>query len=232
MAKICFATGSIWRLINKYDIFEIISELDVDGVEYTYGKHFNDRKLKEKDFDLLNNYSFVSMHSPFKLSLDLTSKKEFDKTINLIKKDYKKMNAKHIVFHPTTKLPKKIPKMNYVIENLNQKKGDNRPRLGFEKVLKNKEWGLCLDVSHSFDWGETETERIVKKWKKRIKSVHFSNNRYHKDHLTFEKVSKLFLKSIEPIKELNVPIVIEEDMPYTKISEIKKEIKRVREIIE
>jgi endonuclease IV len=209
MVELCFATGCLWRLIGKKDIFEMLSKLNIDGVELTYGKYYGERKIFEKDFKILKKFGFVSMHSPFKLSLDLMSRKEFDSTIKNIYKDYKKSNSQHIVFHPTIVLPKNLPKMSYVTENLNPKKGKNRPKLGFEKVLKQrKDWGLCLDASHAFDWGVNETDRIVKKWKKRIKSVHFSNNRYHKDHLSFEKVSKDFLKSIEPLKELNVPIII------------------------
>jgi endonuclease IV len=224
MTKICFATGNLFRLIGKRDIMEIISNLDIYGVEYTYGKYYNERKPNEKDFEILKNYDFVSIHAPFRLSTDLVTKKEFEKTIKLIKNDYEKMNAKHIVFHPTQKIPAKLPKMNYVTENLNPKKGFYRPKNGFETILNTKsDWNLCLDVSHAYDWGVDETQRIVKKWNKRIKSVHLSNNRYHRDHLNFEKVSKKFLKSIEPIKDLNVPIIIEEDMKYTKISEIKKE---------
>jgi hypothetical protein len=232
MNKICFATGSLWRLIGKKDIIEMISELDIDGVEYTFGKYYNERIPNEKDFDILKNYKYNSVHAPFRLSLDWVSKDEFNKIIGLVANDYKKMNAKNIVSHPTQVLPKKLPKIDFVTENLNPKQGKDRPRDGFEKVLnKNSDWGLCLDASHAYDWGIEETERIVKKWKKRIKQVHFSNNRYHKDHLTFEKVSKDFLKSIDPLKDLNVPIVIEEDMYYTKVNDIKKEIKRVREIL-
>jgi endonuclease IV len=221
--------------MNKFDVIDVISKLDIDGIEYTYGKYYNERIPLKKDFDVLKNYSYVSIHSPFKLSLDLMDKKEFFSTFKKIEKDYKKMNAKNIVVHPTQNdfFPKKLnSKMNFVTENLNPKKGKNRPKLGFEKILnKNKNWGLCLDVSHAYGWGIEETERIVKKWKKRIKEVHFSNNRYHIDHLSFEKVSRDFLKSIEPLKELDVPIIIEEDMRYSKISEIKKEVERVRKII-
>jgi endonuclease IV len=233
MDKLCFATGNLWRIANKIDVMEIISQLDVSGVEYTYGKVYGERIPNEKDFDMLKNYNYNSVHAPFRLSLDLVSEEEFNETMDLIVSDYKKMGAKNIVSHPTQKLPDKLSKLDFITENLNPKGVPNlRPRLGFEKILeKRSDWGLCLDASHAYDWDPLETERIVKKWKKRIKQVHFSNNRYHKDHLTFKKVSRGFLKSIEPLSDLNVPIIIEEDMPYTKVSEIKKEIKRVREIL-
>lgn len=233
MRKLCFATGNLWRIMGKVDVVDLISELDVDGIEYTYGRFYNERIPTEKDFDILRNYNFNSVHAPFRMSLDLMNQDEFEKIISLVAIDYKKMGAKNIVVHPTIVLPNKLPNLDFITENLNpMKKPKLRPRLGFEKILnKNKDWNLCLDASHAYDWGVCETERIVKKWKHQIKQVHFSNNRYHKDHLSFEKVSRDFLKSIEPLKELNVPIVIEEDMHYTKVSDIKKEIKRVRDIL-
>ncbi len=232
MRALCFATGNLWRLIGKKDIFEIISSLDIDGVEYTYGKHYEERKPSEKDLGTLRSYKYVSIHSPFRLSLDLMPKENFNSIINLIALDYKKMNAQHIVFHPNSVLPTNLPKMSFVTENLNPKKGKNRPRDGFEKMLEEKtDWGLCLDASHAYDWGAEETERIVKKWKHRIKAVHFSNNRYHKDHSPCLKVSRAFLKSIEPLQDLSVPFVIEEDMPFSSVEEIREEINRVRNIL-
>ncbi|MFA5763835.1 MAG: hypothetical protein WC915_03400 [archaeon] len=232
MSSLCFATGNLWRFWNKIDVIDLISQLDIDGVEYTYGKFYDERIPTEKEFDILKNYKCNSVHSPFKLSIDLVSENEFNQTMNLIVSDYKKMNAKQIVVHPQNILPSKLPKLNFITENMTPKKDIVDRRFSFEKILeKNDDFGLCLDASHAYFWGAQETEMIVKKWKKRIKQVHFSNNRYNKDHLTFEKVGKDFLKSIEPLKDLNVPIVIEEDMPYTKVNDIKKEIKRVREIL-
>ena len=232
MRTLCFATGNIWRIMEKIDLLDFISNLDIDGVEYTYGRFYDERKPNQVDFDFFKKYKYVSMHAPFRLSLDKMEKESFDSILNQIESDYKKMNAKHIVFHPGIVLPKEMPKLDYITENLNPKKGKNRSRDGFEKILnKNNAWDLCLDASHAYDWGIEETERIVKKWKHRIKQVHFSNNRYHKDHKPFEKVSKGFLKSIEPLKELNVPFIIEEDMHYKKINDVKKEIKRVRDIL-
>jgi len=232
MGKLCFATGCLWKLVGKVDVMDFISNLDIDGVEYTYGRYYDERKPTAKDFDILKNYKYNSIHAPFRLSLDLMEKNEFDLVINKVVVDYKEMNSKHIVFHPGIVLPSELPKLGYVTENLNPKKGKNRPRLGFEKILtERKDWGLCLDASHAYDWGEEETGRIVKEWKHRIKAVHFSNNRYHVDHEPFVKVSKSFLRSIEPLKELDVPFVIEEGSHFTELGDVKKEIKRVRDIL-
>ncbi|MEI7960999.1 MAG: hypothetical protein WCI04_01565 [archaeon] len=232
MRRICFATGNLYRLIGKCDVMDLISRLDIDGVEYTYGKTLAERPLREKDFDILNNYSQVSFHSPFRFSRFELSKNEFKSQFHKIESDYFRVNAKGLVTHPTQVLDKIPSKINFLTENLNPKKSKPRPRLGFEKVLNaNPDYGLCLDVNHAYDWSKVETARIVKKWSNRIKQIHLSNNRFGKDHLTFEKINKSFIKSIEPILELDVPIIIEEDMHYTKITEIKAEVKRVKEIL-
>lgn len=235
MVKICFATGNLWRLMTKFDVIDIISKLDIAGVEYTYGKNLNERPIKEKEFDLLKDYSYISFHSPFLFSLYYLKENEFYDQLSLMEYNYSKLNAKAIVTHPeqTNYFPDKInSKMNFLTENMNLSKRKKRLKNGFENTIKKRpDFDLCIDINHCYSWGIDETERIVKKWKNKIKQVHFSNNRYGKGHLPFEKVSKDFLKSIEPLKDLNVPIIIEEDMPYTKIKDIKEEIKRVKKII-
>ncbi len=235
MRALCFATGNLRQLIKKQDIFQIISSLDVDGVELTLGKDFNERKLNDSQFDILKSFKFNGIHSPFLFSLKYMSEQEMIDGLNILKDYSKKIRSSHIITHPVQIFPKdfiKISSLNFLTENLNPKKGKNRPRLGFELALRdNSDLGLCLDVSHAYDWSTRETEYIVGKWKSRIKQVHFSNNRYHRDHFPFKKVGRSFLSSIEPILELDVPIVIEEDMPFSKVSEIKDELKRVRNIL-
>ncbi len=80
MSSLCFATGNLWRFWNKIDVIDLISQLDIDGVEYTYGKFYNERIPAEKDFEILKHYKYNSVHSPFKLSIDLVNENEFNKT--------------------------------------------------------------------------------------------------------------------------------------------------------
>jgi hypothetical protein len=235
MRGLCFATGNLWRLIGKKDIFQIISSLDVDGIELSLGKDFNERVLTESNQVIFKNYSLNSIHSPFRFTLKYVSENEIFDGLSILQDYSKRINSKHIVIHPTQVLPKDFfqkSSLSFLTENLNPQKGIDRPRLGYEVALnENTSMGLCLDVSHAYDYGVNETEYIVKKWKHKIKQVHFSNNRYHNDHFNFKKVGKSFLKSIEPLRELNVPIVLEEDMKFTTVKEIKDELKRVKNIL-
>jgi len=233
--QLCFATGNLRQSIGKIDLVQTLSKLDIDGIEWTFGKEFGERPITDKDADFLRTFDFVSIHSPFRFSSYYLSAVELEKGKKTLEESSKLVRSKQVVIHPSQIFPSNFfanCSFQVITENLNPKKGKVRPRLGFEKTLKaNSNWGLCLDVCHAFDWSEEETARIVSKWKHRIKQVHFSNNRYHKDHLPFEKVSRAFLKSIEPVLGLNVPFVIEEDMPYTSIKQIKEEIARVRKIL-
>jgi hypothetical protein len=235
MKIISFATGNLWRFHRELNLVNFISNLGVDGIEYTYGKSIDERPILDKDLSFFRDFDDVSMHSPFGLVKKSNSKLNLINNFNKISGDYAKICAKRIVIHPDENIPNEILKklkINFITENLAPKKNFKIPRLGFEKVLnKNENFGLCLDVSHSYFWGVEETERIIKKWKSRIKQVHFSNNFYGKSHLSFEKVSKSFLKSIEPLNELNVPFVIEEDMKTKSIPKIKSEIKRIKKIL-
>lgn len=235
MRAFCFATGNLWRLIGKKDIVSLISSLNIDGVEWSFGKNFDERLLIEKDINLLKQFDFNSVHSPFLFSKKYFSKTELTNGLKLMENYSQLLHSKNVVIHPVQVFPENFfdtSKLTFLSENLNPKKGKKRSKNGFEIVLnKFPEWGLCLDVSHAYDWSVEETERIVKKWKHRIKQIHFSNNRYHKDHLPFTKVSKDFLKSIEPLRELNVPFILEEDMPFSSLNEIKQEVKRARVIL-
>lgn len=233
MRQLCFATGNLYRLIGKKDIVDLISRLDIDGVEYTYGRNISERLITEKDVSFLRSLDYVSIHSPFSLSLKKISPLEVQKCYEIISSNAKRIGAKNVVFHPGQVLPEKFfsnKNFNFLTENMHKK--PLRNKIDFERVLNsNSNAMLCLDAMHAYTWSSEECTLIVNKWKKRIAQVHFSNCYRKNKHVSFEKVSSAFLKSIEPIFDLNVPIIIEEDMPYTKLSEIKAEVKRVKNIL-
>ena len=49
-----------------------------------------------------------------------------------------------------------------------------------------------------------------------------------KDHQFLNKADKQFLSSVDPIKKLNVPIVIEEEVKKINFNSIKKEIEYIK----
>ena len=114
-----------------------------------------------------------------------------------------------------------VPKAHHEYKNLK-----------LENVFrKYPEIGLCLDVAHSYRNSKDETEYMVKKFKKRIKQIHLSGVYRNRDHISLRFVTKDFLKSIEPIRELDVPIIIEEGFGKNNFKSIRKEIKLVRKLL-
>ena len=241
MRLLCFGTGNLTNYFGKMDVFDVIDKLNIDGVEITCGETIRSRPISEKGFEVLQQQKFVIMHAPRSFGANIHSLEQQQKMVLEIEEVYKKINAKQIVFHPNQKVFSSIikeSKMNFLVENLNAQKDSNgvlapgRTQLGFEKVLNEyPKVDLCLDVSHAFDWGPNETARIISKWKDRIKQVHFSNNCHHVDHTGFEKVEKTFLKSIEPMLKLDVPIVIEELMHTCDPNKINMEIETIKQIL-
>jgi len=241
MRLLSFATGNLYRYINDFDLVEFIDKLGVSGIEYTYGKSYGERIIKKSDENILLTKKDVSMHVPFgfmkKAEYLERDTEDFKKMIL----DYQRIGAKRLVIHPNQILPNELLLLGkkrgveYITENLSKRsvedKHQNLRRFSFEKILnEHKEFGLCLDVSHSYSWSKNETKLIVDKWQDRIKQVHFSVTRYNKGHLGVSSASKSFLESMRCLRDLNVPIVIEEDMHSINPVEIKKEINRVKKI--
>lgn len=233
MRCLCFATGNLYRLLGKQDVMDLISRLDIDGAEYTYGRFINERPIMKKDISFFRSLKYASMHSPFTLSLKKIPAEEVQRQFSTVVSDAKKIGAKNIVFHPGQVLPGKFflgKDFTFLTENLHEKPLSDKN--AFEEVLIAHQGAmLCLDAMHAYTWSKDECAEIVGKWRKRIAQVHLSNCYCKKRHLSFEKVSRAFIKSIEPLMDLNVPIIIEEDMRYTKLSEIRAEVKRVKGIM-
>ncbi|PIU78000.1 MAG: hypothetical protein COZ28_00170 [Candidatus Moranbacteria bacterium CG_4_10_14_3_um_filter_44_15] len=64
----------------------------------------------------------------------------------------------------------------------------------------------------------------MKKYRSRISQIHFSGTFRKRTHQSLRIVSKDFLKSIQPLQDLYVPIVIEGDIKIKNIAFLKKEV--------
>ena len=120
----------------------------------------------------------------------------------------------------------KKKKWNVLIENDtgNYKTGYRK----FGNFIKKHRFNMLLDVNHASDYSEKEVSNYIKNYKNKIKIIHLAGGHQRKTvwHQPFSKATKKFLKSIEPIKQLKIPIVIEDNKITTK--ELKKEIKKVK----
>ncbi len=229
------ATGNMYRWHQPKDTNQLIGycrELDIDGVELTYAgkEEFLDQPITQENIRYLSSIEYVSIHSPFKHTF-----KGNEESIDLLAKLsdlYRKVKAKNMIIHPD-----KIARYSMVdddiyvsTENLH-KKG----RYNFQEISivleKNPKIGLCLDVCHAFSISDEETGLIVERWKDRISQVHLSSVFRSRRHLPMQKASKRFLKSIEPIKDLSVPIVLEADFVEKDLDMIKEDIRYVRNLL-
>lgn len=238
MALICFATGNIWRWkSNNNKRIDLLrkSKLDIDGIELTVGYKnlLYKLKLSPENKRWLRGLKYVSIHAPFGLVHNSRNYQEFYKQMELLKKIYLSINAKALVIHPMD-LPKPEIMRKYPFKALTEnmepcKKVSHKIlRRLFTKAPK---VNMCLDVAHAYLKSKSEAKKLVSKFRNKIKQVHFSCTYKHKDHQSLRKATKSFIRSVQVVKKLNVPVIIEEDMRTKKIAYIIKEISLVRKII-
>lgn len=237
MKRICsFSLGNIWRWsksTNRNVLIDYVKKLDISGVELL----FNTKEtlysfvLSETNKQWLRNLDYVSIHAPFDFFEE--TENEVLNQIRIISKLYDDIYAKNVIVHPNDYFLRSDPlkglEVNLSVENLPRKSGV--PISDLRKILnKCPQMKFCLDVSHAYTWSKNETDELVKAFKDRISQIHFSGTYRKKDHQSLKNVSKDFLRSIQPIKKLEVPIVIEEDIEVKSLKYVKEEIEYIRNL--
>ena len=236
MARIfSFALGNIWRWTkskNRNVLIKYAKILDIDGVELTFAKkeELYSFKLSKDNKSWLKGLDYVSIHAPFKLIREAKNEEEIIKQLDIISKLYDEIEAKNVIIHPLDLPEAEILKdydFSILTENLPKRKNITISNL--RKIFnKYPQIGLCLDVSHAYLWSKHETSKLVKAFKNKIMEIHLSGTYRRKDHQSLRKVSKDFLFSIQLIKKLNVPIVIEEDIEKRSLKFVKEEIEYIK----
>lgn len=230
-----FALGNIWRWEKSKDkdkLIKYIRNLDISGVEITFDskEKMYATRLSPRNIAWLKTLEYVTIHAPFELVKESKNHKELVNQLDVIDQFYKKVGAKNVIIHPDN-LPSPSVlqkyKFNISTENLSIRSKYKSSKL--ENIFrKYKNIKLCLDVSHAYSWSIKETDYLVRKYRSKISQIHFSGTYKKRTHQSFRVVSKNFLKSIEPVKNLNVPIVIEGDIREKNIKFLKKEIEYIK----
>jgi len=233
---VAFALGTIWRWEknhNRAGLLDYVMKLDVDGVELTLAtkEEVFTFKPNKKQLTWLRGLKYVSIHAPFgimRLSADETEVLHlFDK----IQEIYDLVKAKTVVIHPND-LPEpgvlRKYKMHISIENLKPKR--KFPVDKMVKIIKKYNSSLCLDVTHAYYWSRKETGRYVKRFKGNISEIHLSGNYKKKDHLSLRGVTRTFMESIEPLRLIDAPIIIEEGFDDKSLKFAKEEVALVRRL--
>ena len=78
MKLLSFATGNLWRFQNDLDLIKYISNFDVEGIEYTYGRYLDERPIKDSDLKYFERFEDISLHAPFWLVKESTSIKNLN----------------------------------------------------------------------------------------------------------------------------------------------------------
>jgi len=222
------------KLKNRAELLKYAKEFDIVGVELTMAtkEELFRFKLTKSQANWLRSLDYVSIHAPFRLLRRAENHAELLKQLDCIQEVYKKVNAKAVIIHPPDLPGREVLDsydMHFITENLPKDKHITIRKL--EKIFREyPKLGLCLDVAHAYLWSKDETGKLVKKFRKRIKQIHFSGTYKKNDHVPLQSVSSIFLKSIEPVKKLDVPVVIEEDIKIKDLGFVKKEIAYIKSL--
>ncbi len=182
---------------------------------------------------MVKETEYVTIHSPFHLKRDAKNEDEVIKQLDAISKFYDDINAQNVIIHPKD-LPSQaiLDRYNFLVSTENIRPKSKFTAKHLKKVLdKYPNIKLCLDVSHAFVWSRHETEELVNNFKDKISQIHFSSTYRTRDHQSLKKTTDNFLLSIEPIKKLSCPIVIEEDFRVRSLKIVKEEIKYIKEYL-
>ncbi|MDD3627169.1 MAG: hypothetical protein PHV06_07605 [bacterium] len=240
MRIITFALGNIWqwtKLLNRDPLIQYARNLEhIDGIEITFASknELMAFELSRENRKWLSKQKYVSIHAPFNMLRASQNEKEYRDQLKSIEKIYKETNSKNVVIHPT-ELPQntailKDYKMDISVENMPPVKCFNVVNLG-DVLKKNPGFGLCIDVAHAYLWSRDMTKRLVKKFGDRVTQIHLSGTYKRRDHQSLQVVTSNFLKSLEPIYPLSIPIVIEETFKTKNIKDVQHEVTYIKHSI-
>jgi len=209
---------------NKADLIKYVQQLNIGGIEIAFCcKELETTKFTEEQINWIKSLDYVSIHYPTKSkqenSLELLGK---------IKYFYDLLNAKAVVLHPDVlPEPEVLEKLDmaFCVENLRRGFSINQLKKIFKKYPK---LGFCLDVAHAMCWSEKETSRLIEAFKDKLVQVHFSASNLETDHISASDASDSFFRSIQPVKGIDVPIIIETFFEKKDINAAKKEIEFVK----
>lgn len=232
-----FALGYLTEDINSSKIklfLDYLRKLGFQGVEITFGpkERLYSFKLNKDLKYKLRQFQYITIHAPFELVKDSKNEEEVIKQLDIIAELYSNIKAKRIIIHPDNlPKPKTLERYNFKVSTENLKKKRNISTSKLKKIFKEyPKIGLCLDVAHAYSWSKYEVENLVNNFGSRINQIHFSASYRNKHHQSLRKASKEFLSSIEQIKRLKVPIVIEESIKKIDLNQIKREIDFIKNI--
>lgn len=232
---ISFSLGNIWRWSTSPDrsnLIRYLKTLDISGVEIIFPteQELTAFRLSGIDAQWLRDLPYTTIHAPFNLFLSHASKEMILRQLNVISALCKRIHAKSVVFHPAPCEQLALLKdldFNITVENLPPGRHTSIPEL--RRIFNEyPEFSFCLDISHAYLWSKYETARLIREFGNRLSQIHLSGTYRRKSHQSLQSVSRDFLETIEDIKHLEVPLVIEEDFKIKSVAGVKGELTFIR----
>jgi hypothetical protein len=229
--QINFSTGTFYKLnIPLKDWANILSKLDLDGVELTFKKweEFEEVLSNHEFTSFLKKYKTNTIHVPFGLNYDDDFKSQFNEIIKLAHIVDAKYLVCHIYNFNNLEL---INDIDYKFTLENTLTGDWNGNK-FVSFIAEKKYKITLDTSHCLNFGEKELSLLFNNLKNHITSIHLSNivdGHHHRQFYShpedWSKVSWIF-------KELPKTTIITLEENFKDISEMLEELKFIREHID
>jgi len=231
-----FALGNIWRWAqseNRNGLLRYLKNLDLSGVEFTFPTEnaLYAFRLSKENLSWLKTLPYVTIHAPFNLFFE-ENQDNILHQMDIISSLYDTIRAENVIIHPTRSNAIELLKhfsFKVSIENMPPKM--HFDGIGLKKIFAaHPDFQFCLDVSHAYLWSKHETEKLINIFGERISQIHLSGTYRRKSHQSLLTVTDDFMHSIQCIKTLNVPLVIEEDFENKSIAIVKKELSFIRRL--
>ncbi len=235
---ISFALGNIWSWIpsrNMGTLVDFARQLDISGVEITLASkdELFAFQLSENDRAWLRTLAHVTIHAPFKLVSESANQKELMSQLHLLSDLYQSVNAKTIVIHPDEMPdPELLQQQAFTVSTENMPEGRFSMQSNLNHLMSRYPGiALCIDVSHAFLRSGKETAQLISAFSNKISQIHLSGADAASDHLSLRNAPREFLRSIQPIKTLRVPMVLEADIRTMSIEYLKEEIEYIKHFL-
>ncbi len=228
-----FATGNLWTSKDMNRLLESIMEIGVSGVELTFGTkgELYSFRLSNKNRSWLRKLEYVSVHAPFRLVAESDGEEEVARQLDIIQGLYDDVDARNVVIHPDNlPEPEILESYDFFVSTENLEKRRHVAIDDLKRIFRSyPKLGFCLDTSHAYTCSKEEATLLIRAFKNRISQVHFSGTYRNRRHQSLAHVTKDFLSSIQPVKKLDVPIVIEGGSRFTKgMQTVRKEVEQFK----
>lgn len=233
---VCVATGTIWRWDrgrNRDVLLRHLRKLPLDGVELTFSRkrELYDFRLSAANRSWLRSLRYVSIHAPFGLLRHSEDERDLSRQLDILAKLRREVRAKTVVMHPHQVPERRLLRrfgLPLSIENMPFTRRMRVPAL--KEVLRRHPGArFCVDAAHAYRLSSRETARLVRAFGAKLSQIHLSGVYRKRDHLPLSAATPTFMRSVEPLRGLKCPIVIEEELPRVSPKLLLGELERVRE---